>query len=998
MVIKNKAKDKKKTKGPKGKKARAKAKLDRQWGEVNLQENSTTGAPGSRGTKRIGKSRLLGTTTIRQERMSRTLEQQQHQQQQQQQQQQNHQSRTVTTTYTDSRQRQQRHGGHQDSDSTDDSDSMSTSTSHDEDNMDRNRVDPMNELLSMIQKSKKTKNIKKGIVVDDKMVSSSQQKYRVGDILEDDGEITTTNIENESHDGSDEEEGSIDDENNNDDDAAVDDDEIDDIPNDEDDASVLQNLDTPSSGEVDVFRQRFRREPFVQSQLQKSGGGGGSGSGTTDASSNPSHTTMKKIQITPTLELQINEPTCCPTSLSWSSSVTEIENNLINVQQKGNNEKNDWQSLSVATFSSNRVVLQRQWRKRHRKKKTKGSSKQDDDKNINNNNNANSITGMTDDQASIYTYLSRYYDTFITTDNNNNDTINNNNTKSSDISNDEYVKRMHQMYLLHILNHVLTSRTRIARNNRFLKDTTKTKPSSINNNNKSVDDDDDEDHDDKMIDPDTVRDQGFTRPTVLILLPTRGVCYRFVRDILQLVNAKLDTDQEERFEVDYGMIVDDNDNNDNNNNKKKKKDAEKERRRKAVLEKKGKEWNELFGDNANQDDDFKMGISFTPKAAATSSSKGMTKKPKANNDTNKQQQQQHHSNVSVKVYTDFFKSDIIVASPLGLKMLITPDEDDEEVGTKEGGGGGNFDYLSSIEICLLAHADVMMMQNWDHVNDVLALLNQPPRNNNNTDFSRVRNYLLEGQGSYWRQLILSSRFMDPYLLSTLKRFGKSFCGSIRARYKTRNEDAAITQVLLPIKQVFQKVPVASLSQQGTVRVEFFLQKVLPQILEHNQKHTLIYIPSYFDFCSLRNALLKRDDIPFVCVNEYSRTSEIGRGRARFVQGRKPLMLYTGRAHYFYRHSMKGILNLIFLGVPEHPNFYTDHVNLIGTISSSSSSNGHNDDDDIDDDMTTLQVSTGNKSCVVLFTKYEAHALERIVGHTNCNRMVNSLKETFLFYS
>ena len=34
------------------------------------------------------------------------------------------------------------------------------------------------------------------------------------------------------------------------------------------------------------------------------------------------------------------------------------------------------------------------------------------------------------------------------------------------------------------------------------------------------------------------------------------------------------------------------------------------------------------------------------------------------------------------------------------------------------------------------------MQNWDHVNGILKLLNQQPMYNNSTDFSHVRNYLL----------------------------------------------------------------------------------------------------------------------------------------------------------------------------------------------------------------------------------------------------------------
>jgi U3 small nucleolar RNA-associated protein 25 len=188
--------------------------------------------------------------------------------------------------------------------------------------------------------------------------------------------------------------------------------------------------------------------------------------------------------------------------------------------------------------------------------------------------------------------------------------------------------------------------------------------------------------------------------------------------------------------------------------------------------------------------------------------------------------------------------------------------------------------------------------------------------------------------------------------------------------------------------VFQKVIPPSLSQQGQARVDFFIKEVLPQIERQKQTHTLIYIPSYFDFCVVRNALLKRD-VSFVSVTEYSRTTEVGRGRARFLQGRKPIMLYTGRAHFFYRHAIKGIKHLIFLGVPEHSGFYSDQVNLIDHTARNS------DRAAIEDGEAAI---VEKSSCLTLFTKYEAHALERVVGSNNCSRMIGGIKTTFMFYT
>jgi U3 small nucleolar RNA-associated protein 25 len=185
--------------------------------------------------------------------------------------------------------------------------------------------------------------------------------------------------------------------------------------------------------------------------------------------------------------------------------------------------------------------------------------------------------------------------------------------------------------------------------------------------------------------------------------------------------------------------------------------------------------------------------------------------------------------------------------------------------------------------------------------------------------------------------------------------------------------------LVPMRQVFQKVSAPTPKDQGDSRVDFFVKNVLPQILQEKQKQTMIYIPSYFDFVTLRNIMMKRE-LSFVNVTEYSRITEVSRGRARFLQGRKPIMLFTGRCNYFHRHAIKGLRHLIFLGLPEHPEFYADQVNLINTSTEN------------------LDPEAPLPSCLVLFTRYEAHALERIVATGNCSRMLRSEKNTFMFYS
>jgi U3 small nucleolar RNA-associated protein 25 len=143
---------------------------------------------------------------------------------------------------------------------------------------------------------------------------------------------------------------------------------------------------------------------------------------------------------------------------------------------------------------------------------------------------------------------------------------------------------------------------------------------------------------------------------------------------------------------------------------------------------------------------------------------------------------------------------------------------------------------------------------------------------------------------------------------------------------------------------------------------------------------------------LRNILLQRKEdgialVDFVSVTEYSRITEVTRGRARFLQGRKEVMLYTGRAHYFLRHAIKGARHLIFLGLPEQASFYSEHVNRLNEGIPSSLNDNNNDDDGI-----------RNSTCLTLFTKYDSFALERIVGTANCTHMIKGDKSTYYFSS
>lgn len=86
----------------------------------------------------------------------------------------------------------------------------------------------------------------------------------------------------------------------------------------------------------------------------------------------------------------------------------------------------------------------------------------------------------------------------------------------------------------------------------------------------------------------------------------------------------------------------------------------------------------------------------------------------------------------VSLYSDFFSADIIVASPLALAAKLADPADPDGA-----------DYLSSIELAVVVRADVVLMQNWEHVATVFAALNKQPREQRGADIMRVRQWFLE---------------------------------------------------------------------------------------------------------------------------------------------------------------------------------------------------------------------------------------------------------------
>ncbi|XP_028251241.1 U3 small nucleolar RNA-associated protein 25 homolog [Parambassis ranga] len=444
-------------------------------------------------------------------------------------------------------------------------------------------------------------------------------------------------------------------------------------------------------------------------------------------------------------------------------------------------------------------------------------------------------------------------------------------------------------YCLHVLNHVLKANSQVLAHNAQLREQ-KT-------------------HAKAGAEPqDEPRDQGLTRPKVLILVPFRGSALQVVHALISLLEAKgkkIMVGNRKKFKEEFGEETDD----------------------KPPNLQRPDDYHAIF--SGNVDDHFKIGVSIV---------KG-----------------------SIRLYAPFYSSDIIIASPLGLRTVLGA----------EGESKRDFDFLSSIELLVVDQADVFLMQNWEHVLHLMKHMNLQPLDSHGVDFSRVRMWNLNNWARHYRQTLVFSSIQDPQINNILTKH----CANYRGLIATKNmpKTGSICQVLVQLPHVFQMLTSDSFIDHDA-RFEFFVGKVLPQYRDSVMSHTLIYIPSYFDFIRLRN-YMKKEEMNFASICEYSSKSEVSRARHFFQKGEKQFLLFTERFHFYKRYNIRGIQNLIFYGLPSFPHFYSEVCNMLAAGG---------------------QGEEASWTCTALYSRYDAHKLAAITGAQRAGQMLHSNKTVHLF--
>ncbi|KAF5025212.1 hypothetical protein F66182_2678 [Fusarium sp. NRRL 66182] len=446
---------------------------------------------------------------------------------------------------------------------------------------------------------------------------------------------------------------------------------------------------------------------------------------------------------------------------------------------------------------------------------------------------------------------------------------------------------LRELTCLHALNHVFKTRDRVIKNNYKLAK---------------------EGQDTEL----ELRDQGFTRPKVLFLLPTRNSCLRIVNMIRDLCEPD---QQENRKRFDDGYVD---------------KEAKFGADRPA-------DFKDLF--EGSDDDMFRLGMKFTRK--------------------------------TIKYFAQFYNSDILFASPLGLRMAIGSEEDKKL----------DFDFLSSVEMVVVDQADALLMQNWEHVEFIFEHLNLQPKDAHGCDFSRVRNWYLEDWTKCFRQTVILSAFNTPELSELFRLHCHNWAGKARLQPEYTG---VLSQLGLKAKQTFSRFQSSSVDKDPDARFEYFTSAIVPSLAKRakDATGTLIFIPSYLDFVRVRNYFATSsavENITFGAISEYADVPEASRARSHFLNGRHRVLLYTERAHHFRRYQLRGVQRVIFYGLPDNPIFYTE---IAGGYLSKSEQD--------------LRLEPGQGNVKVVFSKYDVMKLERIVSSKRVGKMIQDRGDTFEF--
>jgi U3 small nucleolar RNA-associated protein 25 len=202
--------------------------------------------------------------------------------------------------------------------------------------------------------------------------------------------------------------------------------------------------------------------------------------------------------------------------------------------------------------------------------------------------------------------------------------------------------------------------------------------------------------------------------------------------------------------------------------------------------------------------------------------------------------------------------------------------------------------------------------------------------------------------------------------------------NVAGKVKTQAEYiGSMIDLGVQVRQIFTRIDPPTPAADPDTRFDYFTKAILPSLLRNTSTSTLIFIPSYFDFVRMRN-YLSNAPIPIGAISEETPVSSVARARSHFFTGRHSVLLYSERAHHFRRYDIRGVTSVVFYGLPDNPLFYRE---VAGGFIGRSVGEGR---------------AKEQPKVRVIFSRWDAMKLERIVGSKRVRVMCMDKGDTFEF--
>ena len=329
---------------------------------------------------------------------------------------------------------------------------------------------------------------------------------------------------------------------------------------------------------------------------------------------------------------------------------------------------------------------------------------------------------------------------------------------------------------------------------------------------------------------------------------------------------------------------------------------------------------------------------------------------------------------SMKLFSEFYKSDIVLASTMGLKKVIGEDKKYDA------------DFLSSVELVIVDSLETINMQNIEHLQFCLEQLNLKPVEQRDADINRVQMHHIEKKSCEFRQLVFLSQITTPVLNSTFLKNSKNITGKsfVKLNYDTKKwvSKIKVPGLVLMFKKLNSKKD-GVLQSQSNLRLKYFSEKLLKDIKSRSQSGVLIFLPDHFDYIRVKNLMNKRMKIDpgdnFAELNEYDSVTKRKNQRRMFSKDdgiEAKCLLFTER-YYFYHRKFPprgSVKNVVFYGLPSFDRYFYDMCSC---------------------------VEPGEQAFVhVMFFENEFEQLARLVGKAKALEMVKGGgdKENWFFHS